>query len=225
MIPLWMFPMANACGNSMLLKPSEKDPGAVMLLMELLNQAGLPPGVTNVVRGEGRRSAAVAPPMPTHRPLSNAGARLQADRRLPVRRPAHQDRLLRRVEPGESRGGGGAGERSCFGGDAVLFAVACPQAGEYIHARGSKNGKRVQSNLGAKNHATILPDADKEATLNALTAAAFGAAGQRCMALSVAVFVGDTIKWLPELAERARKLKVRPPGQGRGALTPGGRGS
>jgi malonate-semialdehyde dehydrogenase (acetylating)/methylmalonate-semialdehyde dehydrogenase len=68
----------------------------------------------------------------------------------------------------------------------------------------------VQANLGAKNHATISPDADKESTLNALTGAAFGAAGQRCMALSVAVFVGESRKWIPELAERARKLKVAP---------------
>lgn len=81
-------------------------------------------------------------------------------------------------------------------------------AGEYIHARGTANGKRVQANLGAKNHATILPDANKEATLNALLAAAFGAAGQRCMALSTVIFVGESKQWIPELVERAKKLKT-----------------
>lgn len=92
---------------------------------------------------------------------------------------------------------------------AISF-VGSNRAGEYIHDRGSRNGKRVQANLGAKNHACISPDADKESTLNALTGAAFGAAGQRCMALSVAVFVGESRSWIPELAERARKLKVAP---------------
>lgn len=80
-------------------------------------------------------------------------------------------------------------------------------AGEYIFDRGTKNGKRVQSNLGAKNHATIMPDADKDSTLNAIVGAAFGAAGQRCMALSCAIFVGESAKWIPELVERAKKLK------------------
>jgi malonate-semialdehyde dehydrogenase (acetylating) / methylmalonate-semialdehyde dehydrogenase len=80
-------------------------------------------------------------------------------------------------------------------------------AGEYIFDRGTKNGKRVQANLGAKNHATIMPDADKEATLNALVGAAFGAAGQRCMALSTVIFVGETKNWIPELVEKARVLK------------------
>lgn len=90
---------------------------------------------------------------------------------------------------------------------AISF-VGGNEAGEYIFDRGTKNGKRVQSNLGAKNHATILPDADKEATLNAITGAAFGAAGQRCMALSVAIFVGNTKDWIPDLVEKARKLRV-----------------
>jgi malonate-semialdehyde dehydrogenase (acetylating) / methylmalonate-semialdehyde dehydrogenase len=83
-------------------------------------------------------------------------------------------------------------------------------AGHYIFDRGTKNGKRVQANLGAKNHATILPDADKEATINAIIGAAFGAAGQRCMALSCVVFVGDSINWLPEIVERAKALRVGP---------------
>jgi malonate-semialdehyde dehydrogenase (acetylating)/methylmalonate-semialdehyde dehydrogenase len=80
-------------------------------------------------------------------------------------------------------------------------------AGEYIHARGTANGKRVQANLGAKNHATILPDANKENTMNAIIAAAFGAAGQRCMALSTVIFVGASKEWIPELVERARTLR------------------
>ena len=81
-------------------------------------------------------------------------------------------------------------------------------AGRHIFERGSKNGKRVQSNMGAKNHGVILPDANKEATLNALCGAAFGAAGQRCMALSTAVMVGEAKNWLPEIKSRAEKLKV-----------------
>jgi len=90
----------------------------------------------------------------------------------------------------------------------AISLVGSNRAGEYIHDRGTKNGKRVQSNMGAKNHATILPDANKEATLNALTAAGFGAAGQRCMALSVAVFVGKSKEWIPELKAKAQSLKV-----------------
>uniref|UniRef100_A0A915DMT3 Probable methylmalonate-semialdehyde/malonate-semialdehyde dehydrogenase [acylating], mitochondrial n=1 Tax=Ditylenchus dipsaci TaxID=166011 RepID=A0A915DMT3_9BILA len=81
-------------------------------------------------------------------------------------------------------------------------------AGKHIYERGSKNGKRVQSNMGAKNHGVVLPDANKDATLNQLAAAAFGAAGQRCMALSTAVFVGESRKWIPDLVEKAKKLKV-----------------
>lgn len=80
--------------------------------------------------------------------------------------------------------------------------------GRHIHDRGTKNGKRVQSNMAAKNHATVLPDADKERTLDQLVGAAFGASGQRCMAISTAVFVGEAKNWIPELVERARKLKV-----------------
>jgi malonate-semialdehyde dehydrogenase (acetylating)/methylmalonate-semialdehyde dehydrogenase len=81
-------------------------------------------------------------------------------------------------------------------------------AGKYIYERGTKNGKRVQANLGAKNHGVIMSDANKNHTLNQLVGAAFGAAGQRCMALSTVVFVGESKKWLPELIERSKKLKV-----------------
>jgi malonate-semialdehyde dehydrogenase (acetylating)/methylmalonate-semialdehyde dehydrogenase len=90
---------------------------------------------------------------------------------------------------------------------AISF-VGSDIAGKHIYERGSKNGKRVQCNMGAKNHGVIMPDANKEHTLNQLVGAAFGAAGQRCMALSTAVFVGDAKEWIPDLIERAKKLKV-----------------
>jgi malonate-semialdehyde dehydrogenase (acetylating)/methylmalonate-semialdehyde dehydrogenase len=90
---------------------------------------------------------------------------------------------------------------------AISF-VGSDVAGKYIYERGSKNGKRVQSNMGAKNHGVVMPDANKEHTLNQLAGAAFGAAGQRCMALSTAVFVGESKEWINDLVERAKKLKV-----------------
>lgn len=158
MIPLWMFPIATAAGNTMIMKPSERTPGATMILARLAQEAGLPDGVLNVIHG------------------STEAVNFLCDE--PVIK-------------------------------AISFVGSNP-AGEYIHDRGTKNGKRVQSNLGAKNHATILPDADKDATLNALCGAAFGAAGQRCMALSAVVFVGETKEWIPELKERAERLKVGP---------------
>lgn len=156
MIPLWMFPLALVCGNTMVLKPSERDPGCTMMLMELLKQTGVPDGVVNVIHG-------------TH-----DAVKFICD---------HPD--IR----------------------AISF-VGSDQAGKFIYERGSKNGKRVQCNMGAKNHGVVMPDANKEYTLNQLTGAAFGAAGQRCMALSTAVFVGEAKNWIPELVERARKLKV-----------------
>jgi malonate-semialdehyde dehydrogenase (acetylating)/methylmalonate-semialdehyde dehydrogenase len=90
---------------------------------------------------------------------------------------------------------------------AISF-VGSDQAGTYIYQRGSKNGKRVQSNMGAKNHGVIMPDANKEHAINQLVGAAFGAAGQRCMALTTAVFVGEAKEWIPELIEKVKKLKV-----------------
>ncbi len=92
---------------------------------------------------------------------------------------------------------------------AISF-VGSDQAGLYIYERGSKNGKRVQSNMGAKNHGVIMPDANKENVLNQLVGAAYGAAGQRCMALTTAVFVGKTKEWIPDLVEKVKKLKVGP---------------
>lgn len=156
MIPLWMFPVAITCGNTMLMKPSERVPGVTMRLMELLNEAGCPPGVVNVIHGQHEAVNFIcdAPEI-----------------------------------------------------KAVSF-VGSDQAGKYIYERASKNGKRVQSNMGAKNHGIVMADANKENTLNQLAGAAFGAAGQRCMALSTSIFVGEAQKWIPDLVERARKLKV-----------------
>ena len=156
MIPLWMFPMAVTTGNTFILKPSEKDPGAAMLLAELAHEAGLPPGVLNIVHG-------------THNVVN----------------------------------------KICDHPDikAVSF-VGSDVAGMHIYSRASATGKRVQCNMGAKNHAVVMPDADPEATMNALVGAAFGAAGQRCMALSTAVFVGGSKQWEEGLKERGLKLKV-----------------
>lgn len=156
MIPLWMFPMALVCGNTSVMKPSERDPGATMMLMELCQEAGFPKGVVNVIHG------------------------------------AHDSVNFICDEPAIR---------------AISF-VGSDQAGKYIYERGSKNGKRVQSNMGAKNHGVIMPDAQKESTINQLVGAAFGAAGQRCMALSTAVFVGETKNWIPEIVEKAKQLKV-----------------
>lgn len=156
MIPLWMFPVAITTGNTSIIKPSERDPGATMMLMEMLTEAGCPPGVVNVIHG------------------------------------AHD-----------------AVNFICDNPDikAVSF-VGSDQAGKYIYERAGRNGKRVQSNMGAKNHGVIMPDSNKEHTLNQLAGAAFGAAGQRCMALSTAVFVGEAQEWIPELVSRAQALKV-----------------
>lgn len=156
MIPLWCIPIATITGNTLILKPSERDPGAAMILAELVQQAGFPEGVVNVIHG-------------AHRTV---------------------DFIL--DEPAIK---------------AISF-VGGNKAGEYIYSRGSANGKRVQANLGAKNHAAVLPDCNKNHFINSVVGAAFGAAGQRCMALSTLVMVGETKDWLPEVAERARGLKV-----------------
>lgn len=156
MIPLWMFPVAITCGNTFVMKPSERDPGACMMLVQLLKEAGVPDGVVNVIHGQ------------------HAAVDFICD-----------DPAIK----------------------AVSF-VGSDQAGKYIYERSAKSGKRVQCNMGAKNHGVIMPDANKEHTLNQLVGAAFGAAGQRCMALSTAIFVGESRNWIPELAEKAKKLKV-----------------
>lgn len=156
MIPLWMFPLATTVGNTFVMKPSERTPGATMILARLAQEAGLPDGVLNIVHG-------------THDCVNYIC----------------DDPRIKAI--------------SFVGGNA---------AGEHIHDRGTKNGKKVQANMGAKNHATILPDANKEATLNALAGAAFGAAGQRCMALSTALFVGEAQEWIDDLKVKAMDLQL-----------------
>jgi len=139
MVPMWMFPIAIACGNTFVLKPSEKDPGCPMRLAELLTEAGAPAGVLNVVNGD--REAV--------------------------------DTLL--TDPGV---------------DAVSFVGSTPIA-EHVFRTGSEHGKRVQALGGAKNHMVVMPDADPAGAAHALTGAAYGSAGERCMAISVAVAVAD----------------------------------
>jgi malonate-semialdehyde dehydrogenase (acetylating)/methylmalonate-semialdehyde dehydrogenase len=156
MMPLWMFPMAIVCGNTFILKPSEQVPGVAIYLARLAQEAGVPPGVINVLHG-----------------------------RHEVVNFLCDDPTIRAI--------------SFVGGDI---------AGKHIYTRATANGKRVQANLGAKNHGVIMPDANKNQTLQQLVSAAFGSAGQRCMALSTAVFVGQTSSWLPELVEKASHLKV-----------------
>ncbi|MCJ1468449.1 hypothetical protein MMC07_007078 [Pseudocyphellaria aurata] len=156
MIPLWSIPTATITGNTLILKPSERDPGAAMILAELARSAGFPAGVINIVHGSAKTVDFI------------------------IDEPVIK---------------------------AISF-VGSNKAGEYIFSRGSARGKRVQANLGAKNHAAVVPDCNKNHALNAITGAAFGAAGQRCMALSTLVMIGETKNWLPEIAERAKKLNV-----------------
>ncbi|MEG7363402.1 CoA-acylating methylmalonate-semialdehyde dehydrogenase [Pseudomonas citronellolis] len=156
MIPLWMFPMAIATGNTFILKPSEQDPMVTMRLVELAHEAGIPPGVLNVIHGGPDVVNAICD---------------------------HPDIK------------------------AVSF-VGSTRVGTHVYNRASLAGKRVQCMMGAKNHAVILPDANKEQTLNAIAGAAFGAAGQRCMAVSVAILVGEANEWIPDLVAKARTLKV-----------------
>jgi malonate-semialdehyde dehydrogenase (acetylating)/methylmalonate-semialdehyde dehydrogenase len=156
MIPLWMFPMAIVCGNTFVLKPSEQDPLTPMLLAELALQAGIPPGVLNIVHGGKRAVDALC----THPDVA-----------------------------------------------AVSF-VGSTAVGTHVHSLASQHGKRVQCMMGAKNHAVVMPDANKEQSLNALVGATFGAAGQRCMATSVTVLVGEARQWIPDIVAKAKTLKV-----------------
>eukprot|EP00343_Euplotes_focardii_P012305 CAMPEP_0205833984 /NCGR_PEP_ID=MMETSP0206-20130828/50434_1 /ASSEMBLY_ACC=CAM_ASM_000279 /TAXON_ID=36767 /ORGANISM="Euplotes focardii, Strain TN1" /LENGTH=344 /DNA_ID=CAMNT_0053140793 /DNA_START=477 /DNA_END=1511 /DNA_ORIENTATION=+ len=158
MIPLWMYPVAITCGNTYILKPSERVSTTTELLIDLLEKSGVPKGVVNVVNG-GKETVTQICQHPDIKAISFVGSN---------------------------------------------------QAGEYIYKEGSKHGKRVQSNMGAKNHCIVLPDADKEDTLNALIGATFGSTGQRCMALAVTVMVGDAQDWVPELVAKAQELKVGP---------------
>ena len=156
MIPLWMFPMAIACGNTFVLKPSEQDPLSTMLLVELAIEAGVPAGVLNVVHG----GKDVVDGLCTHKDIK-----------------------------------------------AVSF-VGSTAVGTHVYDLAGRHGKRVQSMMGAKNHAVVLADANREQALNALVGAGFGAAGQRCMATSVVVLVGAAKQWLPDLKALAQKLTV-----------------
>ncbi|MFT3871327.1 MAG: CoA-acylating methylmalonate-semialdehyde dehydrogenase [Nocardioides sp.] len=159
MVPMWMFPVAIACGNTFVLKPSERDPSAAVILAELWQQAGLPDGVFNVVHGDKEAVDAI----------------------LDSPRVA-----------------------------AVSFVGSTPIA-RYIHERASAAGKRVQALGGAKNHAIVLPDADVDFAADHLAAAAFGSAGERCMAISAAVAVGAAADRVVEaVGERARAVKVGP---------------
>ena len=159
MIPLWMFPLAVACGNTFILKPSERDPSCPLLLAELLKEAGAPDGVLNVVNGD--KDAVTA--------------------------------LL--IAPGV---------------DAIRFVGSAPIA-KHVYAVAAANGKRVQALGGAKNHMAVMPDADLDQAADALMGAAYGSAGERCMAVSVAVAVGDSADPLLERLEpRVRNLKIGP---------------
>jgi malonate-semialdehyde dehydrogenase (acetylating) / methylmalonate-semialdehyde dehydrogenase len=160
MVPMWMFPVAVACGNTFVLKPSERDPSTSMLIWELFQEAGFPPGVLNIVHGDKEVVDAILD---------------------------HPD-----VK-------------------AVSFVGSTPVA-EHVYRRGSAAGKRVQALGGAKNHMIVMPDADMDQAADALMGAGFGSAGERCMAISVAVPVGEkTANTLVEaLAPRIRALKVGP---------------
>jgi malonate-semialdehyde dehydrogenase (acetylating)/methylmalonate-semialdehyde dehydrogenase len=159
MVPMWMFPVAIACGNTFLLKPSERDPTAPLLLAELFMEAGGPEGVLNVVNGDKAAVDAIL---------------------------AHPD-----IE-------------------AVSFVGSTPIA-EYVYHTGTAHNKRVQGLGGAKNHMVVLPDADMDQATDALMGAAYGSAGERCMAISVAVAVGKAGDMLMEkLAPRVRGLKIGP---------------
>ncbi len=159
MVPMWMFPIAIACGNTFVLKPSEKDPSTSMIDAELLTQAGLPDGVFNVVHGD----------------------------KVAVDALVEHDDVA-----------------------AVSFVGSTPIA-QYIYENGTKRGKRVQALGGANNHMVILPDADMDLAADAAVSAGYGSAGERCMAISVLVTVGDAAdKLLPKIRERMADLVVGP---------------
>jgi len=158
MIPLWMFPMAVACGNSFILKPSEQDPMTPNRIAEIFDSCGFPKGLLNVVHGG-----------------------------------VDQANFL--LEHPEIKG--------------VSFVGSAPVA-QAIYRTASTNLKRVQAFAGAKNHSVILPDADRAATISALAGSACGAAGQRCMAISVGVLVGEAAAWVDDIREAMSRLKAGP---------------
>ncbi|TLX58453.1 methylmalonate-semialdehyde dehydrogenase (CoA acylating) [Stutzerimonas nosocomialis] len=158
MVPLWMYPLAIACGNCFILKPSERDPSSTLLIAELMHQAGLPKGVLNVVHGDKEAVDAL-------------------------------------IEAPQVK--------------ALSFVGSTPIA-EYIYSEGAKRGKRVQALGGAKNHAVLMPDADLDNAVSALMGAAYGSCGERCMAISVAVCVGDQIAdaLVAKLVPQIKALKI-----------------
>ena len=159
MVPMWMFPMAIACGNTFILKPSEKDPSCPLKLAELFSEAGLPDGVLNVVNGDKEVVDAIL----EHKEIS-----------------------------------------------AVSFVGSTPIA-KYIYENAAKNEKRVQALGGAKNHCVVMPDCDLDQAVNGLMGAAYGSAGERCMAQSVAVAVGNVgDKLVGELSKKVEALKIGP---------------
>ncbi|MDM3884459.1 CoA-acylating methylmalonate-semialdehyde dehydrogenase [Pseudomonas sp. BCRC 81390] len=158
MVPLWMYPLAIACGNAFILKPSERDPSSTLYIAQLLHEAGLPNGILNVVHGDKEAVDAL-------------------------------------IEAPEVK--------------ALSFVGSTPIA-EYIYAEGTKRGKRVQALGGAKNHAVLMPDADLDNAVSALMGAAYGSCGERCMAISVAVCVGDQVAdaLIAKLVPQIEALKI-----------------
>jgi malonate-semialdehyde dehydrogenase (acetylating)/methylmalonate-semialdehyde dehydrogenase len=158
MVPLWMYPLAIVCGNCFILKPSERDPSSTLLIAQLLNEAGLPNGVLNVVHGDKTAVDAL-------------------------------------IEAPEVK--------------ALSFVGSTPIA-EYIYREATSRGKRVQALGGAKNHAVLMPDADLDNAVSALMGAAYGSCGERCMAISVAVCVGDQVAdaLVAKLVPQIKALKI-----------------
>jgi len=159
MVPMWMYPISIACGNSFILKPSEKDPSCSLKLAELFSEAGLPDGVFNILNGD-----------------KNSVNLLLSDKRI----------------------------------QSISFVGSTPVA-KYIYETSAKNGKRVQALGGAKNHLIVMPDANLDQAVDGIMGAAYGSAGERCMAVSVAVAVGDIAdKMIENISNKAESLKVAP---------------
>ncbi len=158
MLPCFMFPVAIACGNTFILKPSEQDPSSTMRLVALAHEAGVPDGVLNVVHG----GADVANHLADHPDIK------------------------------------------------ALSFIGSTHVGTSLYQRASNSGKRAQCMMGAKNHAVIMPDANKDQAIDHMLGSCFGAAGQRCMANSVVILVGEAREWLPEMVERAKSMIVGP---------------
>uniref|UniRef100_A0A2N9EFB0 methylmalonate-semialdehyde dehydrogenase (CoA acylating) n=1 Tax=Fagus sylvatica TaxID=28930 RepID=A0A2N9EFB0_FAGSY len=228
-----MFPVAVTCGNTFILKPSEKDPGAAVMLAELAVEAGLPNGVLNLIHGSNEIVNAICDDDDI-KAISfvgpNAFAVMKAIGSFNIYKA--KMRITAFAEPYITCGWRKRTEiqgeqvidyvtlffsfvvRKILVGTGLLLHIVdqlfiyCSKAGTSVYARASAKGKRIQSNVGAKNHAVVMPDASVDATLNALVAAGFGAGGQKCMALSTVVFVGGLNPWEDKLVEHAKAIKV-----------------